>query len=466
MRVLFINTIDTSSEVETRYPNLGVGYLASALRDRFGKSFFEFKAIDSGIKTAIPEFKPDLVCLTSVTQNYHVVKACAAEAKSHNLPVIIGGIHISMLPGTLSSDMDVGCIGEGEKTIVDLLSLFISKGRFLKDDLAQIKGIVYHDAQGIVTTPKREQISDLDQVPFPARDLLKIDRHSYMFTSRGCPYNCIFCSSTRFWDKLRFFSAEYVVREIEELLEGYNVKIISFFDDLFIGNIPRLRKIVEILEGKDFLRRVKFTCSARANLINEEVAALLKRMRVFSVGMGLESGSNETLKYLKGNNISVEDNKRAVALLSKYKIAANASFVIGSPRETREEIVKTYLFVKNNPLRLFDTYVLTPFPGTGVWEYAKGKGLVSDDMDWKKLNINFGVNSKDAVILSEVLSREEIVKIFRKFQILRFFKNARNVWFTPQIFDLPKIIFKTFTGCLVRIFTKTIKGVSGSYGNK
>lgn len=466
MRILFVNTVDISSEVETRYPNLGLGYLVSALRGHFGKGFFEFKVIDRGINTAISRFKPDIICLTSVTQNYNLAVEYAAAAKLHNLPVIIGGIHISMLPGLLSPDMDVGCMGEGERTIVDLFSLFIHKGRLLRDDLAQIKGIVYHDRTGIVTTLSREQISNLDQISFPARDLLKIGWHSYMFTSRGCPYNCVFCASTRFWDKLRFFSAEYVVKEIEELVEGYNVKIISFFDDLFIGNIPRLREIVEILENKNFLRKVKFTCSARVNLINDEVAALLKRMRVFSVGMGLESGSNKTLKYLKGNNISVEDNKRAVALLSKYKIAANASFVIGSPRETREEIVKTYLFVKNNPLRLFDTYVLTPFPGTEVWEYAKGKGLVSDDMDWKKLNINFGVNSKDTVILSEVLSREEIVKIFRKFQILRFFKNARNVWFTPQIFDLPKIIFKTFTGYLTRIFTKTIKGVSGSYGNK
>lgn len=442
MKILFINAINPLIEVETRYPNLGLGYLASALQKQFGKDTFRIKVADKHIKDVIIKFKPDILLLTSVTQNFDIARQYATFAKNLNIPVVIGGVHISILPHNLSKEFDVGCIGEGEKTIVELISIFRNRGRFIKEDLSLVKGIVYKDNQEVIVNALREPLINMDEISFPARDLLKIGRHTYAFSSRGCPYDCIFCASTKFWHRVRFFSADYVVREIEELVEEYGVKLISFFDDLFIADISRLKKIVGILESKKFLKDLRFTCSARANLVNEEIAKLLKRMRVFSVGMGLESGSDKTLKYLKGGAISVEDNIRAVKILNKYRISPNASFVIGSPEETKEDMLKTYFFIKNNPIALFDTYVLTPFPGTPVWEYAKARSLVSDDMDWSRLNVNFSSNSEKAIILSEVLDRKAIIEMYKKFQILRLAKNFKNVWFTPQIFDLPKIALK------------------------
>ena len=454
LRILFVNAIDANSEVETRYPNLGLGYLIGSLRSYFGPDVFDFKIIDRNFKKAISSYGPDIVCLTSVTQNYNIAKKYAQVAKQYNIPVLVGGVHISMLPQSLSRDMDIGCVGEGEKTIVDLLTVFNQKRDFPSVALAGIPGIVYWQDEKLIHNPLRQPVANLDEIPVPARDLLSIERHSYMFTSRGCPYNCIFCASTRFWSKVRFFSAEYVIAEIEELVNIHNVKLISFFDDLFIANVPRLRKIVKLLEEKSFYGKIQFTCSARANLITAEVAKLMQEMPVRSVGMGLESGSDKTLKFLKGGNVSVADNVRAIKILKEYRIAANGSFVIGSPQETEEDILKTYHFIKNNPLSLFDTYVLTPFPGTEIWEYAKKRKAVTDDMDWDRLNVNFNVNPEKAIVLSEVLSRQEILKLYRKFQSLRLFKNARNVWFTPQFVDLPKVLLKTCLGYLKRIFNR------------
>jgi anaerobic magnesium-protoporphyrin IX monomethyl ester cyclase len=454
IKVLLINAINPEVEIETRYPNLGLGYLVSALRNHFGKEAFDFKIIDRDVKNAIFAFRPSIICITSVSQNYNIAKRYADLAKEYNTPVIMGGVHISMLPESLTESMDIGCVGEGEETIVELLSILLNKGGFPKDNLSSVRGIVYKDGGNLKITSPRGQAGDLDKIAMPARDLYSINSHTYMFSSRGCLYDCIFCASAEFWQKARFFSAEYVVSEIEELVQRYNVKLISFFDDLFIGNLARLRKIAEILEGKDFLKKLRFTCSARANLVNDEVAKLLKRMRVASVGMGLESGSDKTLNYLKGGNISVADNSRAIAILNKYGIAANASFVIGSPQETKEEILKTYFFIKNNPLSLFDAYILTPYPGTHIWNWAKDKGIVSDDMDWARLNVNFNSNSKDSPILSQLLSRKELIQIYRKFRYLRLYKNIKNIWFTPQLFDLPGVIFKNIFGYASRIFKK------------
>lgn len=442
IKILFINAINPLVEVEKRYPNLGIGYLIGSLRKHFHESNFDFRIIDNNVENEILDFKPDLIGITNVSQNYNYAKKYAKFAKNKNIPVVIGGVHISMLPQSLSSDMSVGCVGEGENTILELFSVFLDKGRFLNEDLADIDGIVYRKNNNLIINPPRKQIENMDEIVFPARDLLKINRHSYMFTSRGCPYNCVFCASSRFWNNVRFFSAEYIVREIEELINQYRVKLISFFDDLFIVDKQRLKEMVILIKKKKIHKKVKFTCSARANLITDEITRLLKEMGVLSVGLGLESGSDKTLEYLKGGNVSVKDNRNAIAILKKYNIAANASFVIGSPKETKKDTLDTYNFIKNNPLSLFDIYVLTPYPGTEVWEYAKQKNLVSDDMDWSKLNVNFGKNFNKAIILSEVLSRENIIKLYKKFRILRLFKNIKNVWFTPQLFDLPKMFFK------------------------
>ena len=234
IRILFINAINPFVEVERRYPNLGLGYLVSFLRNNFGQNTFNFKIIDNNVKKEILSFDPDIIGITSVSQNYNRAKEYAHFAKIKNIPVIIGGVHISTLPQSLSNDMTVGCLGEGEKTILDLFSVFLKKNKFPVEDLVKIKGIVYKERDKLIVNSSQQQIENMDEIPLPARDLLKIDKHSYMFTSRGCPYNCIFCASTIFWNKVRFFSAEYVIRETEELVNRYEVKLISFFDDLFI----------------------------------------------------------------------------------------------------------------------------------------------------------------------------------------------------------------------------------------
>lgn len=453
-KIMFINAIDIAKEIETALPPLGLGYLASSLRKEFGLDYIKFKIVDRDIEQEMNKFKPDIIGITSVSQNYNRAIKYARIAKKYDLPVIMGGVHISALPSTLTNDMDAGVIGEGEETIIDLFNLFEEKRYFDKNELEKIDGICFRRNGKLIVTKKRKPVEPLDKIPMPARDLLTIKKCTYMFTSRGCYYRCTFCASSRFWDKFRFFSAEYVVNEIKYLIKKYDVEEIGFWDDLFTADKKRVKQILEMLKKEDILGNVSFSCNVRSNLVNDEIVQLLKQMNVKSVGMGLESGSPITLEYLKGRNISIEDHINAVKILRKYGIKPHVSFIIGSPKETQEDILQTLRFIKENRLDSFDVYVLTPFPGTPVWDYVKARNLVNEDMNWDTLNVNFGENYNDAIILSEKLTREEIYKLFllfanekKKIMIKRSLRNPLNLLKNPK--SLLKTLTKILSGKLL-----------------
>jgi radical SAM superfamily enzyme YgiQ (UPF0313 family) len=188
-------------------------------------------------------------------------------------------------------------------------------------------------------------------------------------------------------------------------------------------------------------------------VVKPHLAQLLKRMGVVSVGMGLESGDEETLNYLKGGNISVEANRNAVNILKDAGIAANASFVIGSPRETREQAMRTYDFIKESRLDLFDIYLLTPFPGTPIWDYARERGLVKDEMeDWSMLDVNVYREPDKAIALSEVMDKGELMSLYRKFRRLRLYRNVMKTLGHPMQRDLPRIAWKMFVEKISGLF--------------
>jgi radical SAM superfamily enzyme YgiQ (UPF0313 family) len=439
LRVLLTNAVNTDVEVESRYPNLGAAYLVSMVRRALPDAPVEFMIADSDIPGATARFKPDLAGISSVSQNYNIARQHAACFEAGGVPHLVGGVHISEMPSTLPKSALAACLGEGEHTFVDVIRAAL-RGN-LPEAIPSIPGLAYWDGGRLRQTAPREPEAVLDNLPFPARDLIEIRPHAYMFTSRGCPFRCTFCSSTRFWDKLRLFSADYVVDEIA-LLAGQGATLISFFDDLFVASLPRLESIWEGLRDRGLLGKVKFTCSCRADVVRPELVAVLKRLGVVSVGMGLESGDDETLRFLKGSSASVAKNYRAINLLKDAGIAANASFVIGSPTETREQIMRTYDFIKHSRLDLFDVYILTPLPGTPVWDMAQARGLVSDEMDWSRLDVNLYRAPDKAIIMSEVLSREEVIHLYGLFRRLRLRRNLIKVANHPMRRDVPRMALK------------------------
>jgi radical SAM superfamily enzyme YgiQ (UPF0313 family) len=453
LRVLLVNAINPRVEVERRYPNLGLGYLVSSARRALGDEAVEFRIASSGVVAAAREFRPRLVGISAVSQNFGIAKQYADVFASEDIPVVMGGVHVSALPESIPGSVRAACLGEGEETFVDIIRVFLEE-RLSADRLASIPGIAFRDGERVVRTEPRPPLEDLDALPMPDRSLLSIRPHTYMFTSRGCPYRCAFCASSRFWDKLRFFSAECVVDEIELLVRDYRATLISFFDDLFAAKKTRLEEILRLLERRGLLGGIQFTCNCRANVVDAELADLLARLGVISVGMGLESGDDEVLSYLKGGTVSVAHNRSAIEFLKNAGIAANGSFVIGSPRETREQVMRTYDFIRASRLDLFDVYLLTPYPGTPVWEYARKRGLLTDDLaDWSALDVNLYRSPEKAIFLSEVLAKEELIELYRKFRRLRLRRNLLKIWTHPLRRDAPGMAWRLL-----------VEKISGAFG--
>jgi len=393
MKVLLINAINTEAP-DRLHPPLGLAYIAASLR----RDNVECRIVDRNVALEIQTYYPDIVGITSVSRNYNIAKGHAAIAKHYNIPVIMGGVHLSFLPETKTDNMDVAVIGEGEDAIRDLVFEFQETGNF---------------PTNAYESP--ELIKPIDSIPFPARDLLDIGKNASMITSRGCPYNCAFCSTSRYTrNQVRYHSAEYVAEEIETIYREYKPEYITIYDDLFATNTKRVIRIQELLAAKNLIGKIEFAAGIRADSITDELAEVLHQLNFKAVALGTETGCQKTLDYLKSGGITVEDNARAVQILKAHHIIPYCLFIIGSPDESIEAMQETIRFIKDNDIRHYDFNVLTPFPGTPVWDYALSRGLVSNDMDWARLDFHIDT---EPIILSEHISRQDIEAVLAKMAV-------------------------------------------------
>ena len=409
----------------------------------------KYKIISKDIYKSMIEYQPDIVAISSMTYNFHNAVKIASKAKEIGAVVITGGHHLSFLPRQLTKDMDVGVIGEGEETYLELLNLY-NQNKWEANYLKDVKGIVFRTPDNnIYKTSPRPLIKNLDSVGHPNREFAPLtpSTKKAMVTSRGCPYKCVFCSQTRFWQaKIRFHTPGYVIKEIENVYKFSKTGEIRIDDGIFLINKERLLKIVELWEKHPLYNRIKFTGNARANLIDNEMASLAKRMGIHAVYFGIESNNPDSLAYLKGGDVTPADNQRAYDILTKHKIHMDTAYIIGAPKETGKQIMDTYKFIKKNRLLTGGVSHLVPLPGTPVWGYAIKRGLVSDDMDFSILG---GQQiGKDAVFLSEKLGREKMIKLiemFNKFWKRRHFYLRLKRWISyiyKNPFLIPKKLLK------------------------
>lgn len=425
------------------YPCLAIGYLSGILKS----SGIDTLAIDApfdglsltDLKNNLFHFKPDIMCFTSMTHRIVNVAQVALDLKKvfRKSQIIIGGPHATVVPENILREFpifDVAVVGEGELTLLELIQSFkdfsVLKFSLLpKERLASITGIVWRDGDKIKVNSSRKPIENLDSLPFPDYGHInrKIDIYP-IFSSRGCPHQCIFCNRIH-GTKLRLRSPDNVVAEIEHALEKHNPEIIDFADDTFTLPKERTIKICEIIVKKGIHKQLRWTALSRVTGINQLLFKKMKEAGCVKVDFGVESGNQKILKIIK-KGITLSDAMNAVKMAKIARLKTGSYFILGHPYETVQTIHDTINFAIKLNTNTVAFGIMVPYPGTEVHEMVmNGQGnykLISND--WNDFDKQFG----NALELKD-LSRKELEKYQIKAYLLFYINNFR-------IIDVLKII--------------------------
>ncbi len=398
----------------SKCPLLGLGYIASHLKNSGHEAkiidgmdnpahltaidsvFTRYGLTDDQVSLEIENFNPDVVGISCMYTSYFLDALSIAKlAKKCNPEIftILGGAHVTTFADSVMKDNSVDCavIGEGEHVTVDIINRLEKKQK-----LDGIKGILHRNNGQVVQEEPRNAISDLDNLTMPAWDLMqnekamidRLDRKkpfnmrhpvSYMISSRGCPRKCVYCSAPLVMgSKWRARSAVNVVDEIESLVRDFGSKEIHFLDDNMSISKSRLMEICQLIIDRKI--DIKWTAPPGIGYwsFDEELLDIMKKSGCYRITMGIESGSEETLKLI-GKHHNWEKLHRIVNYANKIGLWTYATFIIGFPDETEKDFLLTLNKAKSLNLDFAMFYLLIPQPGTRIYKIYKEKGLIDFD---------------------------------------------------------------------------------------
>lgn len=348
-----------------------------------------FSDIDNYLKCLNKPYIFGISCLTiNIGRGFEMAKLL--KAKYPDSKIILGGIHPTALPeeALTTGDVDIVVRGEGEETLLLLYDA-------IKNDQSycNIAGISFGKDGNITHNPDRPLIQNLDTIPRFPYELFDANKYNlgFLVTSRGCPYNCIFCSQRLIsGKKYRFSSCETIIETINLLINKYNQQSITFLDDNFLVNKKRVKLLCELIVQNRFNVKAKFGCQTRADNVDEEVLTYLKNAGFASIGLGIETGSERLMKILNKGE-TVRDNIEAVKMIKRMGFDINCFFLFGVPSETSEERFETYRLAKELRLNYAKFNNIVPYPGTRLFGIAKKEGILNISKNWKNFNSVEGV---------------------------------------------------------------------------
>lgn len=399
-------------------PPLGLAYLAAILK----KNDYTVKIIDMHIQNNKPEdviklvnkYNPHIIGITSTTPTFpNVVKlARYIKAFDENIKIIVGGPHPTCAPEEVlnNSLADFVVMGEGEEVVLDLVNHILGVGKSLNS----INGIAFRDKRGkIKYTPPRKNILNLDKIPHPARELLPMGKYykkGSIISSRGCPYNCNYCSCSLIAGfKYRKHSVNYVLDEVKMLQQKYGIRSFDFHDDTFNLLPQRVFDFCEEIKRRNM--KIKWGCFCRVTNFDYKTAFAMKQAGCYTVQFGVESGSDIILKKIN-KKITTKGIESAIKAAKKAGLKQIAcGFIIGHENETEETANQTISFglrlAKLGATRL-NISLLTPYPGTQVFNEIPHNGIKLITKDWEKY-----VFSK-VVIETKYLSQDKLRELYTK----------------------------------------------------
>lgn len=386
----------------------GLGYLAGAL---IHAGYSDLDIFDGAVETEtlaarLEREHFDIVGISSPTPLIDEAWRDATIAKEHGAVTIMGGPHPTLMPEeSLKPDVDFVVRNEGEETLAELLRALTPTFTLLPEAAKAIKGLTYRDESGqVVHNPPRPLAQDLDAIPFPAYQHFKIERYTNLqpltdgldpharsytiVTSRGCPYQCTYCSKPITGDTWRARSVENVIAEWKRLVDDFHATEIGVTDDIWNLNLNRAKELCSALIAEG-LNKVPWVTihGMKVNHTDAELFQLMKRAGCRRVGFGVESGDPDILKRAVKKSQTLDQVRSAFRNAKAAGLQTMGFFIYGMPTETEATMEKTTRFALELNPDLANFMIAAPYPGTELWETVERGGKLYME-SWHDLAIH------------------------------------------------------------------------------